>query len=725
MENYSTYIHTDTDIYTVTGFLNQDNGIASNFKGDKINFLNYDGGTGLSNLDRIYSMYTALDKESNPTKDSSIELLRVNTELIFPKSLIDREILSISGKDQLLEQKNFDAFYADSLLKILSDPLYRSAYKIKFWNNQVFSSIYPYLSVWIYSGALNKIIDATPFVLSCSVNVSSFGATFSLNLSSIFGDEFVISGDSIFRSDIYDGKEPFFHRFVQNNDIVFIKFEKLDLEKNRYSQLDPPVKSDMYIDKMVLSGQVFDMIGLVDDNQMTMAFENNESIVTISGRDLMKLIQDDGSYFMPLQFVENSSSLFVNLQDNDKLLKRTFATGDYASLFAFSMRDISTSIQFIINQLANLGIVDDWVDLFGSYGDRRSKVYRIEGDDNTLIPKLHNGIWQIVKLVIDDNVSDRRVADSSISQPDGSLFVQFQKICQEPFVEFFGDTYGDTYNLIVRQPPFTKSAITSVLTGKIKESSVNDSDIVLTVNAEDVISQTLTWENSQYYYSWYEILPQASFIGDASKVALAHVPIVYLPQYADKWGMKKMSVVSNYISNKALVGKDGNINADLTKEAIINDFKLLIDSHSYLPFTRRGTIVINGDRRYKKGTWIRYELTGELFYVDSVTNDFSVSDSSIERTTTLTLIRGMIERFVSNPSVNYFDVVNTDFIKNTLIEQLTSGGKTINQPRINIKSNFLVNQGLFDFFYQRKQFDDINKKSLKNFVKTDLSKFAQ
>jgi hypothetical protein len=163
--------------------------------------------------------------------------------------------------------------------------------------------------------------------------------------------------------------------------------------------------------------------------------------------------------------------------------------------------------------------------------------------------------------------------------------------------------------------------------------------------------------------------------------------------------------VSNYISYQALTGKDSDINRDLLKESIINDFKFMIDSYSYMPFTRKGSITMNGDRRFKHGTWIRYAGTGEIFYVDGVSNAFSISSSDIDRTTTLTLSRGLVEKYTKG-SMTYFDIIDTRFIKNVLIEKLTTGDTTKSQPKVNIKSNFGVNKEAFDFFYQRRQFED-------------------
>jgi len=453
--DFITYIHNEVSITTVTGFINEHNSPASDFVGRKSEFLDY-AGDGKSNLDRIYERYTASEKEENE-KNNQIELLKVNTQLIVPKTQLNKEILSISGMNQFLEQADFPAFVGKSLLQLLSDPLYT---KKRFVGG--FSSVFPQISVWIYVGALNQIINLSDYIISCNISVGKNGGNFDLTLPPVIRLGNKISKDLYNSSNINESTPFYFHQYIQNNDIVFIKFEQLELEESERSK-------DFILNKSVLSGQIYDFIGLVDTNSQTVNYSKNDVSISISGRDLIKLIIDDGAYFNPLSYIEDSEqNVFVNIQDDDRLLKRTFVSEDgggaYDYLYTHEMKSIASSMQFIINQLANLGVVDSDVDLFSSYGERRTKVYRLKNEtEEELSEELHIGVWQIIKLLVDKNVSDRRIADSSSSQPDGSLIVQFQKLCQEPFVEFFGDTYGDFYNFIVRQPPYTKSQILSFL----------------------------------------------------------------------------------------------------------------------------------------------------------------------------------------------------------------------------------------------------------------------
>jgi len=699
---YETYIHNDASVNTITDLLD-----------DK--------------LSPAYVKYTEQEKEDN-TKDTNIELLKFNTVFIIPKDLLEKELISISSKNQFLEQKDFRAFVGESLLQLLSDPLYTLADRYEFNGNEVLTTIFPHISVWIYIGALNEIINVSPYIINCSISVTKNGGSFNIGLPPVISiDEEDIYFQSInerhdfFYSDssIDDDKEFYFHKYIQANDIVFIKFEKLDLEKNDASL------EEFILSKSVLSGQIYDMIGLVDTNSKTVNYASNDVSITISGRDFMKLLIDDGSYFFPLLFTAGLENNFVNIGEDDKFIRRVFTTGNYSSLFSYSFRSISDTLKFIVNQLANLGVVDEDIDLFSSYGGRRSKVFRLENQkDSEFKEELHTGVWQIIKLLVDGNVSDRRVADPSISQPDGSLIEQFQKICQEPFVEFSGDTYGDFYNFVIKQPPYTKSQILSFINGvviddndikgqkegldesslkKTLDTSDRQADLILTIEPENVIFEDLTWESDQIY-SWYELKPQGAFLGSQSNIALAYLPILFFPQYANKWGNRRLSHISNYISYQAFTGAGTDTNRDLFREAVINDYKYMIDAHIYLPFTRKGSITINGDRRFKRGIWIRHRKSGEIYYVDSVSNSFSITNGSIDRTTTLNLSRGLVEKYTKG-NITYFDIVDTDFIKKVLIESIQKGESIQKKPKTSIQSNYGVNQEVFDFFYNRKQFD--------------------
>jgi hypothetical protein len=176
--------------------------------------------------------------------------------------------------------------------------------------------------------------------------------------------------------------------------------------------------------------------------------------------------------------------------------------------------------------------------------------------------------------------------------------------------------------------------------------------------------------------------------------------------------------VNNYSSYESIRDKNKDVNLDIFVKSAVNDFKYVIDSTMYLPFTRKGSIVINGDRRIKRGTWIRHNGTKEIFYVDDVQNDYNISLSSIDRTTILQVSRGMVEKYVKGENeivndyktnkditvnVSYFNIINTELIKNVMISKAVSSSDT-DKIKNKYKTSFLVDKNIFNFFIQRRQF---------------------
>lgn len=313
---------------------------------------------------------------------------------------------------------------------------------------------------------------------------------------------------------------------------------------------------------------------------------------------------------------------------------------------------------------------------------------------NTVVSKytdirtqIANGIWQIVDVVVDPNVADRQLNDLSISNFQGSLFNFFNQLCQKPFVEFWGDTYGDKYTFIVRTPPFTRELYRSLPT--------------ITVSEKDVISDSLNFCNEAY--SWYQFTPSANYIGVDEHLNL-YMKAVFFSEYAEIWGSKPMSITSQYIS---YLKEDASVQI----EKALDDFKYVINCHSYLPFTRLGSITINGDRRIKRGMRIFYEPTGEYYYVDSVSNKFSVIDGIIERVTTLNVSRGMVAKYVDNDiedtfTPNYFNLINYD--KDPKVREQRNDTEPNNAKDVNATLNHQV--ALFSLWSESFSPDEVYNK---------------
>lgn len=717
------YKYPITEETTITELLNDPLSLFAKYKDDKGAFLAIKNEVGFTNADAIKLKYDNNMAEENP----DFELIPAGTVLYIEEGQSNIETASVKGKYLFMSQDtNYKGFWARKLIKLHEDAGYIKEDVIQNITGDILALYRNYnMSVWCYSKALDKIIDITPFVENLNTTVAPDGGSFNFTLSPVLSYQglsktsmgyvnfFSIDSDTKGKFNI-----DFNYRKLQQNDIVFLRFEKLKLEQDRDIKKITE-NGDFEINKNQLPNKVYDMIGLIDDVGEYYNAGSNEVSINVSGRDLIKLLQEDGSYFFPVSMLENTDITFVNTNSNDRWFKRTFVTGAFKSMFIYSRRSIEDTIGFIINQLSNLGVVSN--DLFKSYENSidtdeklRGSHISITGENQDYVNWVeNNGIWQIIKVLVDDSLADRRIANSQISKPDGSLLDQMNNLCQKPFVEFFGDTYGANYNFIARQPPFTKEAIKEWM------------KIALTIDKSDVLSSNLSWETE--YYTWFQLNPQDSFLGKAQSVALAYLPVVWFQQFADKFGNHRLVITDNYQSHLAFQGEQQEKNTNKFKEAVINDFKLIIDSYIYLPFTRRGTITINGDRRIKRGTWIKYAPTNELFYVESVANNFSISENSIDRTTTLTVKRGLVMDFIEGhrelngiyPS--YFNIANTELIKKTLINKYAANKNSTSNVTTNVSSSFVVDDDIFNFFLQRRQFDTNSITTSEAFIGGDYS----
>lgn len=878
--------------------------------------------------------------------------IKIGTVIHIPKTQAFVEVALIAGYDQTEATSGVDNFLADNLKKLLSDPGYYPIDKTEFKPGEgILSRQYPNMSVWVWCRALSpesvdyipissrdtlpdfvddgsfesyaerrrklirhfgmdgNLIDITPFILNANTSVDASGGNFSLSLAPIEGERDTATGwrpsektiQAInsnefvahakinkynLDSETYERTKFLFHNVIQPNDVVFIRFETLLLEEDRQ---DPSAEWEYIISKEEIAGKNYDMIGLVDQNNISSRSHGSVEVsIDISGRDLTKLLNEDGSYFYPLAYTNYGESEF----GDQKLLRRLTITGKYPLFGEYAYRSIQYSIEFIVNQVSNITITPD--NLFTSYGDRVSKTLQIDSANEeswreqqeaiktTIIENLRfsrqvdglsaddaraeqdalvagfesmyrftkatydakawlynrttfqavgwkagtyagstvglsrypaewksiynlygnttstsfnteyqasdgsivafnetygvtneffeeasramfnyvqnegnsltkheplpmPGIWQIIKFIYDPQVDNLRLADPAIAQPDGPLMSQLNKICQEPFVEFYGDTYGDLYYFTTRRPPFSQSAIERYAsnfyatesystptelqaqnesrnimqfnpdTGKYEEqrgqftiiSSSRRYSFLTDIFEEDVLDDSLNFYDGEVY-SFFEISPQASFLGQGSEVTTAYIPVVQIPEYAEIYGSKRLKVVSQYYRF------DGSWRLSSFEKNEINqaaeDLQWLVETNVYLPFTRQGTITINGDRTIKRGQFIRYNPTKEIFYVTSVRHSYSINEQSIDRTTILTVERGMVEDYIKGVAVtnaagdefqaSYFSIVDifsvSQYVKDFVTDMSRAG---------QIMKGF-VNKDVLNFFLKRNQFKD-------------------
>jgi hypothetical protein len=677
-------------------WLNDPNCIIKGYGKKVSEFLAIKNDSGISNCEQIKKLYvTDEEKKKNP----NCETLKTGTMLFIPNSEINKELQAILGKDLFLEQEDFFAFQNEEYKKLLRDKTFIQSSKYRLVTNSGKTSIdHIELSckVWIYSRALDKILDVTAYVQSLSTSVSLQGGNFSVMLS-LKQDEIIkyFTNTAIIEyfSTTDNSFGDFFSKVFQQNDVIFIRFEKLEIEKDRREELD---KFEIPFNE--LSGKIYDMIGLVDNTSIPLLYEYNNMNFTLSGRDLTKLIIEDGSYFYPYALIQGGKGFYINASKDTKALKRLFVDAKYNILFAYSFRTIRNTLAFIFNQLSNIGIVPEGNQLFSSF---KKPAERFE--NGKYVPA--EGVWKIIHTLVDEKLNKRRVVNGDITNPSGTLQSQIQKVCQKPFVEFWGDTYGDKYVFTARQPPLNRQAVIEAL----------ESESLITV--EDAKLVNLNWETT--YYSIYRLTAQQAFFGYSNYIAMAHIPVIYFPEYINNFGMQKLETPLNYLPAAAFDGDSESVDANTFRNNIAQDFAYIIEINSYLPFTRKGTIVIQGgDRRIKRGMWIKLAPTNELCFVDAVSHTLNAQDRNLDRQTVLQVSRCMLVDYIKKkpvtlnqgethrwlkrgeiPSksfeVSYFDIVKTKVI----INALTSNNKT----KISTATPFLINKDVFDFFLKRRQ----------------------
>jgi len=192
----------------------------------------------------------------------------------------------------------------------------------------------------------------------------------------------------------FNRSETLFKNLISENDIIFITFTDIGVEI--------PYQNDFFIDNSWLPGKDWQMIGLIDSNQLQVSFENSSTNLSVSGRDCMKLLIEDGSYFFAKSFAdpENSNSAFSNVDlpyrgdDNNAEnitrsdvrplgINRLFSNGQIEVLFNPEARNVQFIMSLLMSRLSNIEICHS--DLFQYYGDRRTSftipIYEIEEVD--------------------------------------------------------------------------------------------------------------------------------------------------------------------------------------------------------------------------------------------------------------------------------------------------------------------------------------------------------
>lgn len=474
----------------------------------------------------------------------------------------------------------------------------------------------------------------------------------------------------------------------------------------------------------------------------------NNADETLEASEASKIFSDLQDFFKAADdagVLSGSGTWGAFIYKNENLkstgIPKEFRNKLYSTSSQFLRPSVNPDFQYTIPQLAT-----DAFDSAGTYYilSKKFDKFQLSREQRPL-----KGIWQIFKLVIDESIAKRRLADSSIGNENGSLINAIKKVCQEPWVEFFTDTYGDQFYAVIRKPPFDKNGYIDLMKGSVviekrpifdqrdangvpipsetDEVVINEQnvDTMIYIKSEDVLNVNLNF--SSEVYSWYKLVPQNLLAGSDNEMAFAYLKAVYFREYAEIFGSKPLDIVSNYIDFYPLKDKNENLNVAYFIQQGMRDLKFMIDTNAYLPFTRQGSITINGDRRIKRGTLIYLEFTNEVCYVDAVQNTFTVSENGmIDRTTVLNLTRCMVKDFVEGKRVSlseiYGDSYNaqrdangmlTEFVNvsyfniiDTPIDDSIFLTSDFTQSDFNsvVSGSWFVNRPVFDFFIKRMQF---------------------
>ncbi len=640
-----------------------------------------------SNWELIQRRYSVQEQADNVGKyPTGNVLVKKGTQLFLLPAYVNRYLYRDSNqvlKQNLVKTSTVRPFIASRLKELLFDPNYTQIYKrgrrsyLTLDNNEV--------TVYVWCRALSNPggqqggwLNLSGLVTSVHTEVNSQLGTFSFALPSINGSytgagwrlddlsksyqgssveadtlsQYTIIGQRVTSDSFFTlTRQPsFFANVLQKNDLIYIKMERLALDDQIGILNTGP---------QAVANQVWDLIGTIDT--VGDATSPSSAQVTVRGRDLMKLFIDDGSYFFPEQFAQN---LFTD--ENSLLTKRNKLQLDAQSVAgsSYSFKTISTILKFLFNKFSNIGYVPNTI--FSSYGDRlvtqkyqlsTSELSRI-GEQGQIIDTLNasflmeprQGLWQICGLVLDPEGADRVLADNSICQDSGSLINSVRKLCQEPFVEFYGDTYRDKYYFVVRKQPFDQAGVLGMVYGNVVTDTLSDqvngnslvgkddalqekiragtllggsvvtprgailSPLVIDIDGSEVLSEP----NFSYHhqaYSWYRLIPRGLGVQDEiSNFLLA--PIVPFDEYAEVFGNQTLTLEYNYSPSEYLQDAQDQARQSYIEAQTIYDLQFLVQCNMYLPFTRYGTLVLTGDRTIKRGTYVYYTPTDEVFYVD-------------------------------------------------------------------------------------------------------------
>lgn len=675
-----------------------------------------------TNVKNSNSEYSEFIKELNPSSLNSLtssklveiaKKLNLNNgvlTLLIPLEKITQDYAFIMGEDKVGDIKTISQYDKELLNEIINEDFVPSEKYLnlqdskRLLKSKTNINLDVNLKIIVFAKSKNKFIEITKFASYVTTNVTHTGGNFEINLPFFTSEDNIKNYDNSNISDINGYRKALeLSSLFKENDLIFIKYEYLNSENNNLN------------DSNLIKGYWWDLIGLIDT---TFIEQQNDFkiILKIKGRDLVKLLIEDNNFFIAYQLANQRKTVFGG--NSSKIFKRLFTTGEYCNYFVKSLRSIENTLGWITSQLTNIQVITNEClsTLQKEYGEDWNKefVFTKNGEKKLEKQKIE-GIWGLIDILIDEKITHYRIVDPSITNPEGSILQQIQKVCQTPFVECLFDTYKDKYKIIARKPPFDYN--------ELIESYYIEIEPIF------CISDNLNFDTDVHTVFQFE--PQGALLGGNNSIALSYLPMIVLDEYVKIWGNKLYHAVSNYMDYKVYLGKSSS-----SKKQFIADLIWLVKTECIKPFTRKGTITLRGDRRIKCGQWIYYKKSNEIFYVEGVNNTIQIINGQIDRRTTLSVSRGMVKDFVyrelsatfeateqgkanyrkptkANYNYSYFNIIDETYLITSLLNNLidVNNAYTIQRQQRNSKGKFegtdsCVNKDIFEFFLNGRQFSE-------------------
>ncbi len=207
-------------------------------------------------------------------------------------------------------------------------------------------------------------------------------------------DEYSTANDQI----TFLGKrsEFFFKNLVAENDVIFIGMDERRDIFDEGSWQPRPAIDDFFHSVEELQWKPNLMIGMVDTNTISFNAESSDVTIQVSGRDCMKLLVEDGTYFFQKSYSnpDNDESAFNNVdipRQGDEVntlnkvealgslgVNRLITSGLIETLYNTDARNVGYVMNLLMSRLCNIEVMPSKV--FDSYGDRRTQ-FQVEIDE--------------------------------------------------------------------------------------------------------------------------------------------------------------------------------------------------------------------------------------------------------------------------------------------------------------------------------------------------------